>query len=141
MPRFRRLLRTSRVHRQALTLALACLALLGLLAQTIVVPLSHAHRHVVFGAAVSANEHADKHAGEAMASLGVDEHDHHHHSGDSDTDLQNLGHTHTGGASPGLPPAWSFQTAVPEVLRMTLPANERPPGDSLPDTPFRPPIA
>lgn len=144
MPSSRRTPRTFKVRRHAVTFTLAWLAFLGLLAQNIAASHGHVHRHTVVGLAVPAaeliDEHDDGHAHETVVSSDTDEHGH-RHSGDPETDLQNLGHTHTGGASPGLPPTWSFQAAAPEVLPMTLPANERPPGDSHPDTPFRPPIA
>lgn len=137
MPSARRTSRTFRFRRHAATFALAWLALLGLLAQNVVISHSHVHRHAVASAAAAIDDHAAEHAAEAADAA---EHDH-RHSGDPDTDLQNLGHTHTGGASPGLPPTWSFHAAAPEARLQTPPANDRPPGDSHPDTPFRPPIA
>ena len=147
MPSPRRHSRAFKVRRHAVTFALAWLALLGLLVQNVVASHAHVHRHAVAGLAVSVADvgehdvdHADGYAHEAVASSDADEHGH-RHSGDPETDQQNLGHTHTGGASPGMPPTWSFQSAAPETLLLALPANERPPGDSHPDTPFRPPIA
>lgn len=125
-----------RARLNPVVLALVWLALLGMLAQQWMLAYGHEHDHA-FGDAVPG--WVDRDAG--VAALASDEHEHaHRHTSDPDADLQNLGHTHAGCPSPGLPSTWSFHGASLDVAVLSAPANDRPPGDGHSDAPFRPPI-